>query len=46
MLLDNEAEEPAPNGGAELSEDEMIERIRSEFDAEFVEADSEKEETR
>jgi DNA polymerase III subunit gamma/tau len=46
VLLDNEPEEPAPNGGAELSEDEMIERIRSEFDAEFVEADSEKEETR
>ena len=45
VLLDNEPEEPAPNGGAELSEDEMIERIRSEFDAEFVEADSEKEET-
>jgi DNA polymerase III subunit gamma/tau len=46
VLLDNEPEEPTPNGGAELSEDEMIERIRSEFDAEFVEADSEKEETR
>jgi DNA polymerase-3 subunit gamma/tau len=44
VLLDSEPEKAAPNGAAEVSEEEMIERVRSEFDAEFVEADSEKKE--
>jgi len=40
VLLDGEHEEEAEGNGG-MSEDEMIERIRSEFDAEFVEADAE-----
>ncbi|HYU61693.1 MAG TPA: DNA polymerase III subunit gamma/tau [Solirubrobacterales bacterium] len=43
VLLDGEPEEEEANGGAALSEDELIERIRSEFDAEFVEAEAEPE---
>jgi hypothetical protein len=39
VLLDGEPEDDGD--AAELSEDELIERIRSEFDAEFVDADAE-----
>jgi DNA polymerase III subunit gamma/tau len=39
VLLDGE-EAGEENGDPGLSEDELIERIRSEFDAEFVEADA------
>jgi hypothetical protein len=40
VLLDGE-EAGEENSDQGLSEDELIERIRSEFDAEFVEADAE-----
>jgi DNA polymerase-3 subunit gamma/tau len=39
VLLDGE-EAGEENGDQGLSEDELIERVRSEFDAEFVEADA------
>jgi DNA polymerase III subunit gamma/tau len=39
VLLDGEPED-AGNGDAKVSEDELIERIRSEFDAEFVEGEA------
>jgi DNA polymerase-3 subunit gamma/tau len=39
VLLDGEPED-AGNGDTRLSEDELIERIRSEFDAEFVEGEA------
>ena len=40
VLLDGEPEDDA-NGAGAPTEDEMIEHVRSEFDAEFVEADAE-----
>ena len=45
VLLEGDEDEAAANGAAELSEEEMVERIRSEFDAELIEdADDEAEE--
>jgi DNA polymerase III subunit gamma/tau len=43
VLLDTDAEEAGKNGPAEMSEEELIERIKSEFDAELVEAEADAE---
>jgi DNA polymerase-3 subunit gamma/tau len=43
VLLDSDAEEAGENGPAEMSEEELIERIKSEFDAELVEAEADAE---
>jgi DNA polymerase III subunit gamma/tau len=49
VLLDPEVEEAAANGdgdGAEVSTEQLIERIRSEFDAELVEDESDQADTK
>jgi acyl-coenzyme A synthetase/AMP-(fatty) acid ligase len=40
VLLDPEVEEAAAADSAEITEEQLIERIRSEFDAELVEEES------